>query len=106
MKESERIIEIADWLIDHSWYRNEICSDGYVIDNERFLKIFQALEEKEYYELLLVFLIKQSWELDAVRESLIKLCTSRVLDDWKRFGTTPLVQEFRERFKREAFRVK
>lgn len=106
MEYTERIIEMTDWLVSHSWYRSEICNEGYVINNERFLEIFQALEEKGYYELLLVFLIKQSYELDAVRDTLIKFWTSRVFSDWKRLGTASLSQEFRERFQQELHHAK
>lgn len=101
MEKTRRMTEMTEWLVEHPWQRSEICNDGFTIDDEEFLKVFQELEEREYYELLLVFLIKQSYELDSVEKTLTRFWTKRVIKDWLQDGSASLFREFREMFQKE-----
>lgn len=105
MEETKRMIEMAEWLVEHPWYKSEICNEGFVINDEEFLNVFEALEAKGYYELLLVFIIKQSFVLDAVGETFTKFWMRRVLADWQQRGSVQLFREFRELFQAETLRI-
>ena len=101
------MIEMAEWLMEHPWHRSEICEDDGIPNNvEEFMEIFRALEEKRYYELMLVFLLKQRWELQVVEQALVKFWTRRVFADWEKRGSAALFREFRELVELEAIRKK
>ena len=105
MEQTARLIEMAEWLMEHPWYRMELCHEDKIpINDEEFLKIFRALEERGYYELMLVFLLKQSWDLDSVSQALHRFWTRRVFADWEKRGSAALFREFRELVEMEAVR--
>ncbi|MGI6014428.1 MAG: hypothetical protein ACOX7K_09165 [Oscillospiraceae bacterium] len=103
MEETKRTIEMAEWLVEHPWYRSEICNDGFIINDEEFLRVFRELEAKGYYELLLVFIVRQKFQLDSVAKTLARFWIRRVIKDWWQQGNAQLFQEFRELFQQEAF---
>lgn len=107
MEENTRILEMVEWLAAHQRYRREICNDhGFPSSDEEFLELFQELEKKGYYELLVVILIKHSWDLDSVSTALTRLFARKVLADWRQSGSAAMCREFRALFLEEAARGK
>jgi len=107
MEQTARLMEMVEWLAVHPWYRSGICDHlGFPGSDEEFLELFRALEEKGYYELILVLLLRYRWELDSVSTALARFLTGKLLLDWQRNGSAAMCREFRELVEQEAGRKK
>jgi NDP-sugar pyrophosphorylase family protein len=102
--QSDDTIRLVEWLSEHPKIQRRLYNGGYEVSPEECLEIMELLEKNEFYEMILILLMRN--QQDAVlAEATSKLVVEKLVDEWRRIGTEQMCKDIKEKI-REEIRLK
>lgn len=101
--QEDKLIEMALWLTDHPKIQRRLCDGEYEVSPEEFLEIMEQLENKGFYELIYILLIKNQYN-DVLEQAATSLLIQKAGKEWQRIGTKEMCRDFKEKIQGEIRR--
>ncbi len=95
-----RTTRMMEWLANHPRIQHRICCEDFGVEPEECIQIIEMLEEKEFYELVYILLLKNEQQI-VIADVLEKLKTGAWAREWEKVGNEKMCRDIKEKIRNE-----
>ena len=99
--EEDKVIKLVYWLTEHPKIRRILCDSDYEVEPEEFIEIMEMLEKNEFYEMIVVLLIKNSFN-ELIEQVMSRILVEKMGKEWERIGTEQLCRDIKAKVREEV----
>lgn len=100
LQDENKVIRLAIWLTEHPKIQHRLFEEEYDATPDEFIEIMEMLEENGFYEMILVLLIKNKWNV-SLEQALSKVFIEKMAKEWERIGTEQMCRDIKDKIREE-----
>lgn len=98
--ETDKVIELVRWLAEHPKVQRRLCEDEYKVTPEEFIEIMELLEQHEFYEMIVVLILKNRCNA-VLSQALSRMLVETMSKEWEKIGTKQMCKDMKDLIREE-----